>query len=110
MICPVPGVGDADGATDLPGAGFLAVDTGDGAGLWPNAFAASKSERAVTAARFNIAFIVSCSSRREQYRADNGNPRTGCAMQRHKHGRVRQRWLIPAQSPPELARRRSQPG
>ena len=64
MICSVPGVGDVDGATDLTGAaGLLAVGTDDGAGLWPNPFAASKSEMAVAAARFNIALIVSCSPR-----------------------------------------------
>ena len=64
MICSVPGVGDVDGATDLTGAaGLLAVGTDDGAGLWPNAFAANKNEMAVAAARFNIALIVSWSSR-----------------------------------------------
>jgi hypothetical protein len=64
MICSVPGVGEADGVTDLTGtAGLLAVGTDDGAGLWPKAFAANKSEMAVTTARFNIAFIVSWSPR-----------------------------------------------
>jgi hypothetical protein len=64
MICSVPGDGDVDGATDLPGAaGLLAVGADDGAGLWPNAFVASKSEMAVAAARFNISLIVSCSPR-----------------------------------------------
>jgi len=64
MICSGPGVGDGDGATDLPGAAEpLAVGTDDGAGLWPKACAASKNEMAVAAARFNIAFIVSCSPR-----------------------------------------------
>src|SRR2546423_15401567 len=98
MICSVPGVGDAEGATDLFGAaGLLVGGTNDGAGLWPNAFAANKNEMAVAAARFNIAFIVSCSSRREQYRADNDSHRNECVMRLHKRGRARQRWLIPAQ-------------
>ena len=61
MICSVLGVGDADGAIDLAGAtGLLAVGADEGAGVWPNAVAASKNEMAVAAARFNIAFIVSC--------------------------------------------------
>ena len=98
MICSGPGVGDADGATDLPGAaGLLAVGADDGAGFWPKACATSKNEMAVAAARFNIAFIVSWSPRREQYRADNDNPRTGGAMRLHKRGLARQRWLIRAQ-------------
>ncbi len=60
MICSGPGVGDGDGATDLPGAaGLLAVGADDGAGFWPKAWAASKNEMAVAAARFNIVFIVS---------------------------------------------------
>ena len=63
MICSVPGVGDAEGATDLFGAGLLAAGTDDGAGLWPNALAANKNEMVVAAARFNIALIVSWSSR-----------------------------------------------
>lgn len=64
MICSVPGVGDADGVIDFTGgAGLVAVGVDDGAGLWPNTFAASKNEMAVAAARFNIAFIVSCSPR-----------------------------------------------
>jgi hypothetical protein len=60
MIWSGPGVGDGEGVTDLAGAtGLLAVGADDGAGLWPNAFAASKNEMAVAALRFNIAFIVS---------------------------------------------------
>jgi hypothetical protein len=98
MICSRPGVADGDGATDLAGvAGLLAVGADDGAGFWPKACAASKNEMAVAAARFNIAFIVSWSPRREQYRADNDNPRTGYAMRLHKRDRARQRWLIRAQ-------------
>ena len=59
MIWSGPGVGDAEGVTDLTGAaGLLAVGTEDGAGLWPNAVAASKNEMAVAALRFNIALLL----------------------------------------------------
>src|SRR5437773_12541500 len=98
MICSGPGVGDADGATDLPGAaGLLAVGADHGAGFWPKACAASRNEMAVAAARFNIALIVSWSPRREQYRADNDHPRPGGAIRLHNRGLAPPRWLTRAQ-------------
>ena len=64
IICSVLGVPDADGAGDLAAATELfAVGADDGAGVWPNKFAARKNAMAVVAVQFNIALIVSWSPR-----------------------------------------------
>lgn len=64
IICSVLGVADADGAGDLAAATELfAVGADDGAGVWPNEFAARKNAMAVVAVQFNIALIVSWSPR-----------------------------------------------
>ena len=64
IICSVLGVADGDGAGDLAAeAELFAVGAEDGAGVWPNKFIANKSEMAVLAVQFNIAFIVSWSRR-----------------------------------------------
>src|ERR1700720_3821374 len=60
IFCFVAG----DGAGDLAAeAELFAVGAEDGAGVWPNKFIANKSEMAVLAVQFNIAFIVSWSRR-----------------------------------------------
>src|SRR5438270_12171743 len=68
-------VGDADGDddADLAGAGGgLFVGVAEGDGVCASAFAATKTEMAIAAELLNIGPIVSQSSRREQYRTDNG--------------------------------------
>src|SRR5713226_6384839 len=60
IICSVLGVADADGAGDLAAATEL---FDDGAGVWPNKFAARKNAMAVVAVQFNITLIVSWSPR-----------------------------------------------
>src|SRR2546423_14710158 len=62
---------DADGGGD-DDADLAGTGAGVGAGVCANAFTTTKTEMAIAADLLNIGPIVTQSSRREQYRADNG--------------------------------------